>query len=145
MIKSPAEQNLMRTAGQISAEAINRAIQVTKPGFTEHQLFATVDYESRMRGAETLAYVPVVATGTNANIIHYIDNKQILGDGELVLMDAGINIHPEHQYTFLCTYTSNYNFLCKDVNIMDTAAILHELGLSMVNSVNINVFYMRSF
>lgn len=79
----------MRRAGQVSAEALNRAIQVTQPGFSEHQLFATVDYESRMRGAETLAYVPVVATGTNANIIHYIDNRQMLSDGELVLMDAG--------------------------------------------------------
>lgn len=79
----------MRKAGEVSAESINKAMQVTKPGFTEHQLFATVDYESRMRGAEMLAYVPVVATGTNANIIHYIDNRQILSEGELVLMDAG--------------------------------------------------------
>ena len=89
VIKSPAEQALMRRAGVVSAEALNRAIEVTRPGSTEHQLFATVDYESRMRGAETLAYVPVVATGTNANFIHYIDNKQILSDGELVLMDDG--------------------------------------------------------
>jgi Xaa-Pro aminopeptidase len=92
VIKSPAEQQLMRKAGEVSCESINQAIQITRPGVSEHQLFATVDYESRMRGAETLAYVPVVASGTNANIIHYIDNRQILGEGELVLMDAGARI-----------------------------------------------------
>ena len=89
MVKSQAEQELMRKAGEVSSVSINRAIQITQSGLTEHQLFATVDYESRMRGAETLAYVPVVATGANANIIHYIENKQMLSEGQLLLMDAG--------------------------------------------------------
>lgn len=79
----------MRRAGEISSLAIEKAMAVTKPGVTEHQLFATVDYESRMRGAEILAYPPVVASGKNANIIHYISNNQIVNDGDLILMDAG--------------------------------------------------------
>ena len=129
MIKSPAEQDLMRKAGQVSAEAINRAIQITQPGFTEHQLFATVDYESRMRGAETLAYVPVVATGTNANIIHYIDNRQVLSEGELVLMDAGATTDTHILTQVSITFNNLTTSSCsKDVNIMDTVVILHELG-----------------
>lgn len=79
----------MRRAGEISSIAIERAMKVTKPGMTEHQLFATVDYESRMLGAKILAYPPVVASGKNAKIIHYIDNNQVMKDGDLVLMDAG--------------------------------------------------------
>ncbi|XP_065226899.1 xaa-Pro aminopeptidase 3-like [Planococcus citri] len=88
-IKSPAEQNLMRKAGEISAEAIKETIRITKPGMTEHQLFSTVDHECRMLGAEFLAYPPVVAAGDKATIIHYIDNNQMLKDGDLILMDAG--------------------------------------------------------
>lgn len=42
-----------------------------------------------MRGAEYLAYPPVVAGGPRANTIHYVNNNQIVNDGEMVLMDAG--------------------------------------------------------
>lgn len=55
----------------------------------ESQLWATVDYHSRMKGAQYLAYPPVVASGTRANTIHYTDNNQLVKDGEMILMDAG--------------------------------------------------------
>jgi Xaa-Pro aminopeptidase len=42
-----------------------------------------------MHGAEYLAYPPVVAGGNRANIIHYINNNQVVKDGDMVLMDAG--------------------------------------------------------
>lgn len=93
LIKSPSEQKLMLRAGQITSKAIRKAMEVTQPGLTEHHLFATVDYESRMHGAEILAYPPVVACGKNANIIHYIDNKQMMHEGEMLLMDAGCEYH----------------------------------------------------
>lgn len=48
-----------------------------------------MDYESRMRGAEYLAYPPVVAGGNRATTIHYIDNNHIVKNYESVLMDAG--------------------------------------------------------
>jgi len=43
-----------------------------------------------MGGAEYLAYPPVVAAGNNANTLHYIDNKQKIKDGDLILVDAGM-------------------------------------------------------
>lgn len=61
----------------------------TKPGSTEHELYARIDYECRMGGAEFLAYPPVVAAGNNANTLHYIENKQKIKDGDLILVDAG--------------------------------------------------------
>lgn len=93
LIKSVCEIDLMRKSCQVASDAIAKTIQFSKPGMSEHQLFATVDYECRMRGAEHLAYPPVVAAGKNANIIHYISNNQIIQSGDLVLMDAGIEIY----------------------------------------------------
>lgn len=58
-------------------------------GITEHELYAKVDYECRSNGANHLAYPPVVASGNRANIIHYINNNQVVKDGDLILMDAG--------------------------------------------------------
>lgn len=42
-----------------------------------------------MKGAELLAYPPVIACGNNANIIHYIKNNQAFDGSELLLVDAG--------------------------------------------------------
>lgn len=58
-------------------------------GISEHDLFAHVDYQCRIHGANHLAYPPVVAGGRRANIIHYINNNQVVESGEMVLMDAG--------------------------------------------------------
>lgn len=90
LLKSESEQNLMRETCRVGSEAINQTMRFSKPGINESQLFAKVDYESRMMGAEFLAYPPVVAGGARANTIHYITNNQIILDGELVLMDAGL-------------------------------------------------------
>ncbi|XP_034950313.1 xaa-Pro aminopeptidase 3-like [Chelonus insularis] len=93
LIKSPAEIQLMKKSCDIASAAITKTIEVSKPGMSEHELFAIVDYECRMNGAEHLAYPPVVAGGKNANIIHYIKNNQIVNRKEMVLMDAGCEYH----------------------------------------------------
>ncbi|XP_036318528.1 xaa-Pro aminopeptidase 3 isoform X2 [Rhagoletis pomonella] len=89
LYKSPSEQDLMRRTCQIASRAINEVISESKPGLSEHQLFAAVDYKCRMKNANYMAYPPVVASGNNATTIHYISNNQLTKSGDLVLMDAG--------------------------------------------------------
>nr|XP_033339039.1 xaa-Pro aminopeptidase 3-like [Megalopta genalis] len=93
LIKSPSEIDLMKKSCEIVSTAIVKTIEISKPKMTEHQLFATVDYVCRMNGAEILAYPPVVASGKNANIIHYINNNQFIQNKDIVLMDAGCEYH----------------------------------------------------
>ncbi|CAL7948080.1 unnamed protein product [Xylocopa violacea] len=93
LIKSQSEIDLMKKSCEIISDAISKTIEISKPKMSEHHLFATVDYQCRLNGAEFLAYPPVVAAGKNANIIHYISNNQIIQDGDLVLMDAGCEYH----------------------------------------------------
>merc|ERR1712071_716453 len=54
---------------------------------------ASVDYHCRIGGAQYLAYPPVIAGGPRANTIHYINNNQLVDDGDMVLMDAGCQYH----------------------------------------------------
>lgn len=89
IIKSAAEIELMRRSCEIASQAVNSTMKESKPGDSEHHIFARVDYHCRMRDASFLAYPPVVAAGKNAAIIHYINNTQLAKDGEMVLMDAG--------------------------------------------------------
>ena len=88
VFKSPAELQLMRSTCAIAAEAINQTIQASKPGDSEYLLYANVDYRCRVKNSK-LAYPPVVAGGRNATTIHYIENNQLVADGDMVLMDAG--------------------------------------------------------
>lgn len=89
LIKSPAEIELMRKTCRIASDAVNKTMQQSRPGDSEHHINARMDYFCRMDNASFLAYPPVVASGKNANTIHYIENTQVVNDGELVLMDAG--------------------------------------------------------
>lgn len=88
-IKSDAELELMRRTCDIASNAINFTMKNSRPGIGEHQIFAEVDYQCRMNGATMLAYPPVVASGRNSTTIHYINNTQIVQDGDMVLLDAG--------------------------------------------------------
>lgn len=90
VIKSSSEAELMRKTCEIAAKAINLTMQQSQPGDSEHHINARVDFHCRMQNASFLAYPPVVASGNNANTIHYINNTQISKDGDLVLMDAGL-------------------------------------------------------
>jgi len=89
LIKSPAEQEMMKKAGAISAQAFREAMKRSKYLQTEHQLDAIFEYEVRMRGAQRLAYPPVIASGIRNNTLHYIQNDNILEKGDLILSDAG--------------------------------------------------------
>jgi Xaa-Pro aminopeptidase len=56
-------------------------------------LSAQVEYECRVRGAQRMAFNPVVGGGSNASVIHYSRNDQRIKDGDLVLMDMGCELH----------------------------------------------------
>ncbi|ORY96526.1 peptidase M24, structural domain-containing protein [Syncephalastrum racemosum] len=89
VIKSDQEIAIMKESGVISAKSFIEAMKWTKPGYTEAQLWAKLDYECRMRGSSILAYVPVVAGGPNGLSMHYVRNDMMLRDGDLVLVDCG--------------------------------------------------------
>ncbi|KAI8984931.1 peptidase M24, structural domain-containing protein [Trametes punicea] len=88
-IKSEVEQRVMRQAADISALAHNKAMRFTDPGVSEHAVAAHFEYLCARAGSQRPAYVPVVASGPNALIIHYTSNNQLIADGEMVLIDAG--------------------------------------------------------
>lgn len=88
-IKSKAEQNVMHHAADISARAHTKTMRFTQPGFSEAAIAAHFEYLCALEGAQRPAYVPVVASGSNALILHYTANNHIVGPDELILIDAG--------------------------------------------------------
>ncbi|WP_299182171.1 Xaa-Pro aminopeptidase [uncultured Neptuniibacter sp.] len=92
LIKGTEEQDLMRRAGEISAQGHVKAMELCKPGLMEYQLEAEILHHFAMQGARQPAYSTIVGGGSNACILHYIENDQPLADGDLVLIDAGCEL-----------------------------------------------------
>lgn len=88
-IKSPYEIERMRMTGKIGAEGIREAIKGTKAGMFEYELEAAARYIYTKRGARGDAFMPIVASGPNTMILHYMKNDRRMKDGDVVLMDYG--------------------------------------------------------
>ncbi len=89
LFKSVAELKLMRRAADVSCKAHKRVMQKCKPGFYEYQVEAELLYQFGSAGLRYVAYPSIVAGGENACVLHYIDNKDKLKKGDLLLIDAG--------------------------------------------------------
>jgi len=89
LYKSPAEAQRMRHAARITAAAHSRLMQTCRPGMHEYELEAEFIHECATRGARFQAYPSIVGGGANACVLHYVDNRDELKDGDLVLVDAG--------------------------------------------------------
>lgn len=93
LFKSPAEQAIMRQAAQISAQAHCHAMRVCQPEMMEYQLEAEFLYQFMQAGSRSVAYNTIVGGGVNACVLHYVENDQPLKAGDLVLIDAGCELH----------------------------------------------------
>ncbi len=85
--KSAKEIELMQIAANISSEAHIRAMQTVKPDMMEYALEAELNYIFGQNGCVP-AYNSIVGGGANGCILHYVENNQVLKDGDLVLIDA---------------------------------------------------------
>ncbi len=87
--KEPEEIELHQKACDITADAFERVLQCIKSGMYEYEIEAEITYEFIRKGANGHAYAPIVASGKNACVLHYVNNDQLCKAGDLVLMDFG--------------------------------------------------------
>jgi Xaa-Pro aminopeptidase len=92
LVKDAHELAIMRRAARIAAAAHRRAMHCAYPGRNEYEIEAELLYEFRRSGAQFPAYSPIVASGANACVLHYVFNDALLRDGELLLIDAGCEL-----------------------------------------------------
>jgi Xaa-Pro aminopeptidase len=92
LLKDSAEIDVMRRAARISTDAHRRAMQAAKPGVGEFTIEAELIHEFRRSGAQAPAYTPIVASGAHACVLHYVENADVLRDGDLLLIDAGCEL-----------------------------------------------------
>lgn len=86
--KSREELAVMRRSAKVAIEAHQRAMKVCRPGMNEADIHAEL-MATFIRNHCEASYLPIVGGGANACVLHYIENRGELKDGELLLIDAG--------------------------------------------------------
>jgi Xaa-Pro aminopeptidase len=88
-VKDPIEIDLIQKACNITNKGFRRILNFVKPGVWEHEIEAEFIHEFLNNRSKRFAYTPIIASGQNANILHYNENNKKCKNGELILLDVG--------------------------------------------------------
>ncbi|MES2587621.1 MAG: aminopeptidase P N-terminal domain-containing protein [Bacteroidota bacterium] len=88
-VKEKEELELMQHACDITKKGIHRILKFLKPGVWEHEIEAEFAHEFLRNRSKGFAYTPIVASGKNACVLHYIENNKQCFDGDVILLDVG--------------------------------------------------------
>jgi len=87
-VKEQEEIELMQQACNITEKGFRRILNFVKPGVWEYEIEAELIHEFIRNRSKGFAYTPIIASGNNANVLHYIENNQQCKDGDLILFDV---------------------------------------------------------
>ncbi|UXP31031.1 aminopeptidase P family protein [Reichenbachiella agarivorans] len=88
-IKEPEEIKQLQHACDITEKGFRRILEFTKPGVWEYELEAEFIYEFLRNRATGFGYQPIIASGANSCVLHYIENNKQCQDDDLILFDVG--------------------------------------------------------
>ena len=87
-VKDPIELALMQQACDITGKGFRRILDFIKPGVFEYEIEAELLHEFVRNRSKGFSYTPIIASGNNANVLHYIENNQQCKAGDLILFDV---------------------------------------------------------
>ncbi|MBC7642473.1 MAG: aminopeptidase P N-terminal domain-containing protein [Flavobacterium sp.] len=88
-IKESEEIDLLQNACNITEKGYRRLLSFVKPDVMEYEIEAELAHEFLRNRSKGFAYTPIIASGNNANVLHYIENNQQCKKGDLILLDVG--------------------------------------------------------
>lgn len=88
-VKSKRELEILQRAVDITDAAFRRVLKFVRPGVNEYEVEAEYMHEFLRRGSRGFAYEPIIASGANSCVLHYIRNDQVCRDGDILLLDVG--------------------------------------------------------
>ena len=88
-VKDAEEINQIKNAVDITEKGFRRVLPFIKPGVWEFEIEAEYAHEFLKNRSDGFAYTPIIASGKNCNVLHYVDNNAQCQKGDLILMDIG--------------------------------------------------------
>lgn len=87
-VKQPVEIDLIKEACEITKKGFMRLLHFVRPGVGEWEIEAELAHEFLRHRSKHFAYEPIIASGANSCVLHYLDNDQECRDGDLLLLDV---------------------------------------------------------
>lgn len=88
-IKSQLEIDTIQHACNITEKGFRRLLNFIKPGVMEYEIEAELAHEFLRNRSRGFAYEPIIASGFNACVLHYVENNNVCKDGDVILLDVG--------------------------------------------------------
>lgn len=121
-VKSTVEIDLLQKACDITEQAFRRVLKFVKPGVMEYEIEAEFIHEFVRNRSRGFGYTPIIASGGNACVLHYIENNAECKDGELILFDVGAE-YANYNADMSRTIPVNGRFSRRQKEVYD--AVLH--------------------
>lgn len=131
VIKSEKELELIRKAIELTRNGLERVMSNLKPGDYEYVPAAEFNYSIMREGADGNAFETIAASGINATVLHYIENNDVLQDGELILMDLGAQ-YKEYASDITRTYPINGRFTERQADFYNLVLKAHDEVINMM-------------
>src|SRR5690606_32761077 len=134
-VKSGMEVELLKKAGDINTLAFQRVLRMLKPGIMEYELEAEFLHEYVRNRADGFSYDPIIASGENACVLHYIENNDVCRDGELVLFDCGC-WYANYASDVSRAYPVNGRFTGRQKEVYNAVLRVQEASLALLRPGN---------
>lgn len=134
-VKSAFEIEIMKKANAINTKAFNRILKFMKPGLMEYELEAEFIHEYKRNGSPDFSYTPIIASGANACVLHYIENDAECKDGDLVLFDCG-NWYANYASDVTRCYPVNGRFTERQKQIYNAVLRVEKASMELLRPGN---------
>lgn len=131
MIKEPEEIEMIQKAGEIAEKAFRKIAKLIKPGINEFDIEAEIISEFIHNGSTGHSFMPIVASGKSACILHYNSNCNICKDGDLVLIDIGAE-YAYYNSDITRTFPINGKFSKRQLEIYNAVLTIHDKAISLI-------------
>lgn len=134
-VKEPRELELMQVACDITEAAFRRVLKYTQPGVWEYEVEAEFLHEFIRNKSKGFAYTPIIGGGANACVLHYVENKDQLRDGDLMLLDVGAE-YANYNADMTRTIPVNGRFTKRQREVYDAVLRVKKAATSMLRPGN---------
>src|SRR5258706_3749613 len=130
-VKQKEEIDLLQKACDITESGFRRVLKFTKPGVLEYEIEAEYIHEYIRLGSMGFAYSPIIASGANATILHYIENSQKCKKGDLILLDVAAE-YAHYNADLTRTIPVSGRFTKRQKEVYDAVLRVQRAGIKML-------------
>lgn len=140
--KQKREIELIQKACNITEAGFRRVMKFVKPGVMEYEIEAEYIHEFIRLGSRGFAYTPIIASGPNAIILHYIENKEKVKDGDLILLDVAAE-YANYNSDLTRTIPANGRFTKRQKEVYNSVLRVHNEAFKMLRPSTVYFDYHK--